>query len=193
MRTHCLVLALAFVGIASTAKAQTARSGETPKRSATIARDIGGFELGMRIADVRKIVPTEALGNDNFQVTRDGITYDFGVTPLGRIYRVASSQNLGRFKVDATFRNTVSARLTAKYGPTADRSTETWSWELIEPAMRASGQTLPFKTNWASAYLSTGSDGVSLEIKLLDFRILWADEGKLNRGPRERAADAVKL
>lgn len=193
MRTYSLALALAFVGIASTANAQTTRSGEMPKRSATIARDISGFELGMRIADVRKVVPIEALGNDNFQAVRDGITYDFGVTPLGRIYRVASSQNLGRFDVDASFLSSVSARLTAKYGTTTDRSTETWSWELIEPVTRTSGQTLPFKTMWASAYLSKSSDGVSLEIKLLDFRVLWADEAQINRGPRDKAADAVKL
>lgn len=194
MRTYSLALALGIVGIASTANAQTTRNGETtPKRSATVARDIGGFELGMRIAEVRKVVPVEALGNGNFQAIRDGITYDFGVTPLGRIYRVASSQNLGRFEVDAPFLSSVSARLTAKYGPTTDRSTETWSWELIEPVTRTSGQTLPFKTMWASAYLSKGSDGVTLEIKLLDFRILWADEAQINRGPRDKAADAVKL
>ena len=193
MRRYSLALALALVGIASTANAQTTRSGEMPKRSATIARDIGGFELGMRIAEVRKVVPVEALGNDNFQATRDGITYDFGVTPLGRIYRVASSQNLGRFEVDAPFLSSVSARLTAKYGPPTGRSTETWSWELIEPVTRTSGQTLPFKTMWASAYLSKGGDGVTLEIKLLDFRILWADEAKLNRDPRNRASNAVRL
>lgn len=84
-------------------------------------------------------------------------------------------------------------RLTDKYGPPTGRSTETWSWELIEPVTRTSGQTLPFKTMWASAYLSKRSDGVTLNIKLLDFRILWADEAKLNREPRDRAAGAVKL
>lgn len=83
MRRYSLALALAFVGIASTTNAQTTRRGEMPKRSATIARDIGGLELGMRIAEVGKVVPVEALGNDNFQAIRDGITYDFGVTPLG--------------------------------------------------------------------------------------------------------------
>ena len=193
MRTYSLAFALAFVGVASTAHAQTARGPETPARSATIARDIGGFELGMRIADVRRVVAVEALGNDNYQATRDGITYDFGVTPLGRVYRMASSQNLGRFEVDRTFLERITGQLTAKYGPTSDGSAGTWGWELIEPVTRAGGQTLPFKTMWASAFLSTGSDGVSLEMKLLDFRILWADEAKLNRGPRDRAADAVKL
>lgn len=193
MRTHCLALVLTFAGIASTANAQPARSSELPRRSATIARDIGGFELGMRIADVNKIVPVETLGNDNFQATRDDITYDFGVTRLGRIYRVASSQNLGRFDVDPTFLSGVATRLAAKYGPPNERSAETFGWSLIQPVKRSDGQTLPFTTMWASAYVSKGADGVTLEIKLLDFRIMWADEAKANRGPRDKAADALKF
>jgi hypothetical protein len=193
MRTHCLAFALAFAGNASTANAQTVQRGELPRRSATTARDIGGFELGMRIADVNKVVPVEPLGNDDFQATRDGITYDFGVTRLGRIYRVASSQNLGRFEVDATFLSSLATRLTDKYGPPNERSAETFGWSLIELTKRSDGQTLPFTTMWASAYVSKGVDGVSLEIKLLDFRIMWADDAQANRGPSNKAAGALKF
>jgi hypothetical protein len=193
MRLHRMAITLAMLAASATTSAQTGDKAVQPQRSATLARDIGGFALGMPIADVNKIVPVERLGNDNFQAVRDGITYDFGVTPLGRIYRVASSQNLGRFQVDERFLKSVAARLTAKYGPPTQRSTETFGWSLIEPVKHASGQTLPFTTMWASAYVSKGGDGVSLEIKLLDFRVLWADEAKLNRGPRDKAVDAVKF
>lgn len=193
MRLHRIAITLAMLGASATTSAQTGEKAAQSQRSATVARDIGGFALGMHISEVNKIVPVENLGNGNFQTVRDGIAYDFGVTRLGRIYRVSSSQNLGKFDADAKFLSGLDARLTAKYGPTKGGETGSWNWDLIEPVRYPTGQVLPFKTMWASAYVSKGSGGISLEIKLLDFRIMWADEARLNRGPTDKAVDAVKF
>lgn len=193
-----------FFGFASTAilialatpafTAPVARDASAPMRSATKARDIGGFALGMSIREANKLSPLEDIGNNGYRTTRDGIDYDFGVTPLGRIYRVQSSQRLGRFEIDATFLGSLSAKLAAKYGPTSDATTETFDWQLIEPIKRTNGAILPFKTNWASAYVSASYfDGVTLEMKMIDFRILWQDDAKLNRKPRDRATGAIAL
>ena len=161
-------------------------------RSATKARDIGGFALGMSIRDANEISPLEDIGNDQYRTTRDGIEYDFGVTPLGRIYRVQSSQFLGRFNIDAAFRRGLSAKLAAKFGPVGDATNETFGWELIEQIKRTNGMVLPFKTNWASAYVSsTYGQGVTLEIKMIDFRYLWQDERALNAKPSMRGANRV--
>lgn len=163
-------------------------------RSATKARDIGGFALGMSIRDANKLSPMEDIGNSGYRTKRDGIEYDFGVTQLGRIYRVQSSQFLGRFDIDAIFLRALAAKLAAKFGPVGDATKETFGWELIEPIKRTNGAVLPFKTNWASAYVSSSySDGVILEMKMIDFRIMWQDDVKLNRAPRDKAIGDLSL
>lgn len=163
-------------------------------RSATKAREIGGFSLGMSIRDANRISPIEDIGNHQFRTTLDGIEYDFGVTQLGRIYRVQSSQFLGRVEIDAIFLRNLSAKLAAKYGPVGDATEETFDWELIEPIKRTNGAVLPFKTNWASAYVSsTDGAGVTIEIKMIDFRIMWQDDAKVNRTPRDKASNAIAL
>lgn len=160
-------------------------------QSATKARDIGGFSLGMHIRDVGKSSPLESLGNDEFQTVRAGINYDFAVTPKGRIYRITSNQSLGRFEIDRPFLATLSAKLAAKYGQPTGSSLTTFGWSLIEPVKRIDGKPLPFETNWAAAMVSNGMDGVTVEMKMLDFRILWQDQNDLNRTPRNRAAGAI--
>jgi hypothetical protein len=37
------------------------------------------------------------------------------------------------------------------------------------------------------------SDGVSLELKMLDFRICWSEAEKLNQRPRDAATQALKM
>ena len=162
-------------------------------RSATKARDVNGFALGMNIRDAARLAPMENIGNGDFQTVKNGIRYDFGVTRLGRIYRVDSEQNLGRFAINDAFLKTLRARLTAKYGTPATSSGETFGWSLIEPVKRTGDRTLPFETNWASAYVEGGSEGVTLHVKLLDFRIMWQDEATLNRGPSVAAANKLTL
>jgi len=170
-----------------------AQQDTSPARSATKARDIGGFTLGMAIQDAAKITPLENIGGGDYQSTKDGVKFDFGVTPLGRIYRIDSEQNLGRFALDNVFLRSVAAKLTDKYGSPETSDGETFHWSLVEPVTRTGGQTLPFETNWAAAYVGDGLDGVTLNIKLIDFRIMWQDQKKQNRGPRDDAIGKIAL
>ena len=172
--------------------ASAASESALPVRSATKARDIGGFVLGMNIREAAKQSPVTAIGNDDYQTVRDGIEFDFGVTPLGRIYRVDSSQRLGRFVPDAIFVRNFTARLVSKYGPPGNMSAENFHWSLIEKVRDRDGAARPFETNWASAYFDDGPD-VTVHIKLIDFRILWQDEAKLNRTPRDKAVEGLTL
>lgn len=175
----------------SEATSLAAGSGQT-MRSATKARDIGGFALGMNIRDAAKLSSVTNIGNDQYQSVRDGIVYDFGVTRLGRIYRVDSSQHLGQFRPDAAFMRDLTAKLTAKYGRPLHASFATFNWSLVEPVKRPNGETLPFETNWASAYFDDGPD-VTVHIKLIDFRIMWQDDAALNHAPRNQAIKAISL
>jgi len=88
----------------------------------------------------------------------------------------------------------LSTKLAAKFGPVPDVLKEVFGWELIEPIKQTNGTVLLFKTNWASAYvISTHADGVTLEMKMIDFRILWQDDAKLNRAPRDHSSNAIAL
>jgi hypothetical protein len=62
-----------------------------------------------------------------------------------------------------------------------------------KPVTDSSGQTLPFTTMWMSAYVGGFGGDPTLEITILDFRILWADQATLNREPREAAEDSVRF
>lgn len=193
LRINIAIVALALSTTSAQLNAAEPTNVSQSWRSATKARDIGGFALGMHIRDANKISPVENLGNDNFKTEKDGIAYDFGVTPLGRIYRISSEQPLGRFQIDRAFLASLTSKLAGKFGPVAPGVRETFDWELVENITRTSGQVLPFKTNWASAHVSGSSDGVTLYIKMLDFRYLWQDEGKLNRGSRDKAMSNITL
>ena len=175
------------------AAAIAAPAPSSAMRSATIARDLGGFELGMPIARARQLAALESIGNGEFEATVDGVKYDVAVSGLGRIYRVTSSQPLGRFTPDKKFLDELRGKLVSKFGPPTQATGDTFKWEVIEIVPHTDGTRLPFTTNWASAVLLDGVDGVSLDMTLLDFRVMWADAAKLNAGPRERAAGEVHL
>jgi hypothetical protein len=164
-------------------------------RSATKARDINGFALGMHINDAREIAPVKYIGGDQFETQTGGVSYNFGVTPAGRIYRVQSSQPLGSFTVDSTFLARLSAKLIAKYGPATTPEAGNYGWDLIETVSSAEGFKYPFKTNWFGAYISGGGDDgeVGLEMTMIDFRILWADRAKLNKKPRAAGEDRIRF
>jgi hypothetical protein len=193
IKAAAAALAIASCSTASAAAEKLDLS--QPWRSATKARDIGGFQLGMHIRDVAKLSPVEDIGNGGYRTERDGIKYEFEVTPLGRVYLVSSEQMLGRFAIDRKFLETLTAKLCAKFGPVAPGIRETFGWSLVESVERTHGEVLPFETNWASAYVSgsalTGE--VTLYAKMLDFRYLWQDSGKLNRQPRANGEGKIAL
>ena len=164
-------------------------------RSATTARDIGGFALGMHIHKVKAVTPLTWIGGNQFDATYEGRSYNFEVTPKGRIYRITSSQRLGTFEVDYKFTNALASKLSAKYGNPTSRGGDTFSWELIETVKHLNGQVLPFTTMWMSASVGHGGsvDDVSLDMTMLDFRILWQDQAALNRGPGDAASANTAL
>jgi hypothetical protein len=187
--TNVIVAALFLIGVPTISSAEPVAKAEPPHRSATKARDIGGFALGMHIRDAAKLAAPESIGGNQFNAEHDGRSFNFEVTPLGRIFRIQSSQPLGRFVVDSGFAATVLSKLTAKYGQPLSSEFGSYGWQLTEPVRHANGQTLPFTTMWMSAYISSypGVSDVSLEMKMIDFRLLWEDEVKINKMPRDVA------
>lgn len=166
------------------------------RRSATLATDINGFQLGMSLAEINAITPLTPIGGGQFDATHEGITYNFEATPLGRIFRVQSSQELGNFRVDRNFLAGLQTRLTSKYGrpigPISE-GTDVFFWELIEPVRNANGHRQNFKTMWMTAYVSRNGPAASLEMTIIDFRILWTDEAAVNRSPSEEAEGRIRF
>lgn len=163
--------------------------------SATKARDIGGYELGMAIGEVRSRMTLSHIAGETFAGTDSGISYEIGFTPQGRIFRIHSIQKLGAFSPDTRFTQTLSDKLEAKYGSpqTNELPGGPMSWEIIEPVQYPSGQKLPYRTMWMNAMLSDADGETTLDITMLDFRILWADQAALNRIPRQKAEDRVRF
>ncbi|MDE2437353.1 MAG: hypothetical protein KGM49_13945 [Sphingomonadales bacterium] len=162
-------------------------------KSATLARDVNGFRLGMTIAEARSLAPLTFIGGDQFEVETAGFTYNFGVTPKGRIYRVQSTQQLNHFVADRQFIATLEQRLIEKYGKPSSHSGDTFHWALTERVTNDSGQTLPFTTMWMSAYIGGFGGDPTLEITIIDFRILWADQAAVNHKPRETAEKRIRF
>lgn len=163
-------------------------------RSATLATDVNGFRLGMTMSEIGKLAKLERIGDFQYDAEGKGVNYNFQVTPLGRVFRVTSSQDLGAFQVDQKFLATLKSQLLAKYGKPTGTTGETFEWQLIQPVINKLGQTLPFCTMWMSAYVGGGySSNPTLEITILDFRILWADETKLNDPARQSAEQRLRF
>lgn len=183
--------AATFALFAGALPALANEQGEPVVRSATVARDINGFHLGMPIAEARKLADLEYIGGDQFEATAEGLQYNFGVTPAGRIYRVQSSQSLGQFSVDRTFVQSLRQKLSAKYGPPLSDYADVFSWEIIENVTMPDGNKEPFRTMWMTAMISGQETDRTLDITLIDFRILWADQASVNRTPRAEAEDRI--
>ena len=192
MRMACLLLAAipaASMGTVGAASAQV-----IAQRSATLSSDINGFHLGMTLAEASQLAQlTRIPGGDQVEARTAGFSYNFGVTPRGRIYRIQSTQQLGRFAVDATFLATLQSKLTAKYGRPNRIATDAFEWSLVESVTHPTGQRLPFKTMWMAANLGYDDTGRTLELTILDFRILWADQAAVNHTPRVIAGKRIRF
>ena len=186
-RAISVALAIALIATIGTSVTASVPEGFTPTRSATKARDIAGFALGMHIRDVESQAVTKRIAWDDYQTSKGGIDYDLGLTRLGHIYRMSSTQHLGNFAIDDEFLRALSVKLTAKYGPPVETTAGLFRWSLIEPVKRTGGDTLPYETNRAYANVEGGPDGVTLKIDMIDYRIIWHDDAVLNRAPRDEA------
>ncbi|MGL4639678.1 MAG: hypothetical protein ACRCVX_08145 [Shewanella sp.] len=187
--TTMLIFALA---LAAPAFASEPMAPVDSGASATKARDINGFALGEPIEDAIKRVEVTFVQGELVQSTLNGIQYDFGVCPSGRIYRIESSQMLGNFIPDEVFMRKLNAQLFQKYGYTELNTPDNLSWDLIERVRYSDGAVRPFKTNWFSVLVSGGhGSAITLDMKMLDFRICWEDKVQMNQQPRSEANDKI--
>ncbi len=170
-----------------------AAQGTTARKSATRVTDVNGFRLGMTVAEANSLAPMVSNGGQYFVTNKDGIEYDFSVTPKGRIYRITTTQNLGKFEIDQQFLTTLRRRLTAKYGVPSHVSGEVFFWNLTEPVADEYGTVLPFTTMSVSAMVAGDDDGQTLEIFMIDYRIRWADEAAVNHQPRASAEGRIQF
>lgn len=159
--------------------------------SATTARDINGFELGMQITDALTRVKVTFQQGELVQSVMNGIAYDFGVCRSGKVYRIESRQELGNFLPDIIFTDRLQSDLFAKYGAASGGSPGNLSWDLVEPVTFSDGAVRQFKTNWFTALLSGYPNGpVTLDLRMLDFRVCWEDAVRMN-APARNAANKV--
>jgi hypothetical protein len=125
------------------------------------------------------------IGFNGYKAVVDGVQYDFEFTSMGRLYEIESSRPLGRFSTNDEFYRSISAKLTAKYGPTRNFF-EQWSPQPGEVLLR--------ETQRASALIGGNLYGPrSLDIQLVDFRILRRDLAASNAGPQAKAEAAAKF
>jgi hypothetical protein len=192
MNKH-LAMAVSAICIFAWSPTVEADSATKPIASATKSREIGGFALGMPLREAAKLARIEPIGGYQFDTERDGLQFNFEVTPLGRIYRIQSSQRLGRFAEDQAFRSTLLSKLTAKYGAPASVTGSMYHWELVERVRSIDPVPNPFTTMWMTASISDDDGEKSLEMKMIDFRILWADQAQANQPGRAAAENSVKF
>lgn len=192
MRVH-LAAAVGFALIGTPVFAGDPIAAVHPGASATKARDIHDFTLGMPIREaMKRFTRTYEQGNQ-IQGKLGNIDLTFEVCPSGAIYFIESTQPLGHFAVDKKFLDALDAKLFVKYGP-GHGTPDNLSWGLTEPVRYTTGEVRPFTSNWMSALvMDDSSDGVSLQLKMLDFRICWAEREKANQKPRDAATEALRL
>lgn len=168
------------------------------RSSCLLAQDINDIRLGMSVQEVAKLVPggLEPLGYGQFEAKGKGLSYKFGFSPLGRLFQINSSQELGTFAPDYAFSVSLQRKLESKFGkPHAGAlSSGAAFWEFAEHCMESNGVKLTCETESLSASLSGGlGDPISLEIVLRDFRILRGDAATLNIIPQAKAKDRVQF
>lgn len=162
-----------------------------------LAHDINGFSLDMTVEQVVALAhrPLSPLGGGDYKVTVDGIEYGFGFSVLGHLFRIDSKQPLGHFIPDGAFATTLTNKLSKKFGPPQSNQLPRGPafWSFLE-AYTSNGERLNRETESLSVMLGAGyGEPVSLEMKLMDFRIMRRDIEKLNAAPRSRAQSGVKF
>ena len=163
-----------------------------------LARDINGLQLDMTVKEVEALPHDkwEDLGGGQVKATIAGVRYDLEFTPLGHLFRISSSQQLGRFAPDRAFGLDVARRLAAKYGPPHFNwlPTGTADWDYAEPYITINGAKLNRGTESLNVMIGGGFGApVSLQMKLMDFRLLRRDTELLNAQPEAKAQSAVKF
>lgn len=188
----------AFLQKESKNKEPAATSGGHTTPGGLQAHDVNGFALDMSVQQVVAVAgrPLTPLGGGQFKVSVNGIDYDFGFSARGHLFRIDSKQQLGRFIPDAQFTAILTEKLSKKYGPPQHNQLPGGPafWQYLEAYTTTGGQTLNRETESLSAMLSGGYGvPISLEMKLMDFRIMRRDIAKLNATPRSKAEGDIKF
>lgn len=198
-----VVLAVALGGIsASTGVDALAAAQERPHASVEVPRglkstDVRGFHTGMTLQQVSARARLEPLGRGEFSAVQGDTKFDFGFTPLGRLYRIDSFQTLGSFAVDYPMTARLTQQLTAKFGPPDQNQLPGGpaAWSHYVPVVEANGTRSMRQAQTLSVMFQGVSGGgpVQLWIKLVDFPILWADQARMNSGPKSAADKALRF
>lgn len=162
------------------------------------AQDINGIRLDMTVQQVARLLPNGLIpiGGGDFQAVNGDTSYDFGFTALGHLYRIDSRQILGRFLPDREFGLHLTAKLVAKYGPAEGNQLPGGpaSWDFVENNATAQGAMLTQRAESLSAILNRGYDApVTLDLKLMDLRILRRDQTIMNATPLARAREHIEF
>jgi hypothetical protein len=155
-----------------------------------LARDIGGVELGMPLAEVRGLFTAglEPLGSNVFKAMKDGIIYQLEFTALDRLWFIATTENLGRFDPDPAFQVSVTRRLDEKYGKVRIFSEP---YRLPGPY---GGGTLWRETEGVSAVVGgLMGQNRTLEMTLRDNALFRRDLATANTKPKGVAEKALKF
>lgn len=196
MMKQIAVFGVVFGLMASSAHATCKDINNFPiEKSATKARDVNGFKLGMSYSEISKISKIDHIAFETYETVHNGIKYEFGLTNLGRVFRIESYQNLGTFKPDERFYNAVALKLMTKYGKSTRGMTVSapLGWSLIEKISDTVSGVRNFATNYADAAIKMTTEGVVLHIFMLDHRIVWQDQYKQNCKPARKGEAKVKF
>jgi hypothetical protein len=158
-----------------------AASGSAPaQQAALLAHDLSGFTLDMTYAQVTLVAtkPLTWVGTDQYQVTVDGIDYNFTFSAQGHLYRIDSRQVFGHITLDSNFVPTLIDRLTQKFGP--PQSNQLLSgpaiWMFQESYTGPKGEKLTRESESLIVLVNaSATEPVSVEIQLAAPRIQRRD------------------
>lgn len=189
-----LSMLIALSGVLDTAYANVV----CDRQSCLWAHDVNGIRLDMTMQEVSRLFSNHltSLGGGNFKGERKGVTYSLGFTPLGHLFRIDSSQDLGRFVPDLKFASDLTAKLADKYGPPETNQLPGGPafWSFLNYYEMSAGWRLPRQTESLSVGLGGGYGlPVTLDFKLMDFRILRRDAAIINRVPELQAQERAQF
>ena len=159
------------------------------QENSLLAHDINGFALDMTVEQVTALAdgPLVSAGSGQYQVSKEGIDYDFSFSASGHLYRIDSRQELPNFTPDAAFASDLTDRLAKKFGPPQSNQLPQGpaAWMFQETYIGAKGEKLT-RENESLIVLLAGGNGhpVSVEFQLTSPRIQRRDAQSPSAAPK---------
>ena len=191
-------LAMAIgIAFATTAALPAAANSVCQLQACLGAHDINGIALGMSIPQLNEIFDGKLtrVSDDHFEGQKDGVSYDIGISVLGRVYRIDSSQELGRFEPDAAIAKALTDKLVAKYGAPEFNQLPGGiiSWDYIEKVSEGSTHYARFTEQLTASFVEHYQAPTTIDIHLIDFRIMRIDQARQNAGPSAIASAKIQF